>query len=68
MSVQNIWNAPKIKNHYGLAIEEIKLERSISQLHKLVDSYGPDEKPEFLLDEIAQQNRQLLSLRKVRSL
>ena len=55
------------RNHYGLAVEEIKLERSIRNLTNIMNSYQASNRPQYLAKEIALQQKQLISLRESRS-
>jgi len=59
-------NVPLIKRHYGLALEEIKLERSINSLNSVLNSFNPGDLPEYLSNEKEYQERQLHSLRELR--
>lgn len=52
--------------NYSLAIDEIRLERSINNLSDLVESLDKSVSPRYLLEEIAYQEQQLSSLRKNR--
>jgi len=65
MSEQQASMVTGMRNHYGLVMEEMQLQSSIQRLYKLLDSYGPALKPQWLEDELAMQQRQLHSLRKV---
>lgn len=55
------------KNQYGLAVEEIKLERSIRKLTNMMKSINSSGRPQYLAREIALQEQQLRSLRESRS-
>lgn len=53
--------------NYGLAVEEIKLVRSIRNLTNLMKNLDSSNKPQHLEKEIACQQRQLQSLKEMRS-
>lgn len=55
------------KNQYGLAVEEIKLERSIRKLTTMMRSLNAAGRPKYLAKEIAIQEKRLRSLRESRS-
>ena len=52
---------------YGLAIEEIKLKRSIEKISDLLNSTGPNVNHKFLKSQLARQQNQLKSLQELRS-
>ena len=58
----------QLNYHYGLALEEIKLERSINNIASLMNGFNSEARPQYLMKEIAHQEKQLYSLRKLRSL
>ena len=66
MSFNKPTDLSKLKNHYGLALEEIKLERSINNMSVLINSMSDSSHLERLHSEMTHQKRQLRSLRKLR--
>jgi len=66
MSNQKPTHIASLKNHYGIALEEIRIERSISDMMHLLRSVESEKKTHYLLNEIAHRERQLLSIRKQR--
>ena len=56
----------QLRNHYGLALEEIKLERSINNMAFMLNGFNLEDKPQYLLNEMAHQERQLRSIHKLR--
>ena len=66
MSFNKPTDLSKLKNHYGLALEEIKLERSINNMAVLINSMPDSSHLEHLNNEMNHQKRQLRSLRKLR--
>ena len=66
MSFNKPTDLSKLKDHYGLALEEIKLERSINKMAVLINSLADRNHLAHLQDEMNHQKRQLRSLRKLR--
>ncbi len=66
MSHHKPTNVSNIKNHYGIALEEIRIERSISDMLHLLRSVENERKTHYLRNEIAHRERQLLSIRQKR--
>ncbi len=67
MKQRNHNNISLANYHYGLAIEEIKLERSINNMAALINGYDYEDRPQYLINEISHQERELMSLRKIKS-
>jgi hypothetical protein len=66
MSYNKPTDMDKLKQHYGLALEEIKLERSISNMAALLAEFSDVSKLQHLQQELNQSQQQLNSLRKLR--
>jgi hypothetical protein len=66
MSLQKPTDLTKLRDHYGLALEEIKLRRSINCMSAVVESIGDPHQHRQLQSRINQHKRQLDSLRKLR--
>ncbi len=49
----------QLNYHYGLALEEIKLERTINSIAFLLNGFDEEDRPQYLVNEIAHQERQL---------
>ena len=66
MSLQKTTDLSGISHHYGLALEEIKLERSIKNMASLLLNPESAHKFQFLQSELARQEKQLKSLQALR--
>ena len=67
MNVHKHNNTSQLNYHYGLALEEIKLERTLNSMAFLLDGFDDEDRPQYLVNEIAHQKKQLKSLRDLRS-
>ena len=67
MNVHKHADTSQLNHHYSLALEEIKLERTINSMAFLLDGFDVEEQPQYLVNEIAQQEKQLKLLRVLRS-
>ena len=67
MNIHKHTDTSQLSYHYGLALEEIKLERSINSMAFLLDGFDSQDRPQYLVNEIAHQEKQLKSLRVLRS-
>jgi hypothetical protein len=66
MSLQKPTNLAKLRDQYGLALEEIKLQRSINSMSAVAASVDDPGQHQQLKSRINQHQRQLDSLRKLR--
>ena len=53
--------------NFGRAVDEIRLKRNIEKLTHLINSFERSRRPQYLIDEIACQERKLEHIRKQRS-
>lgn len=53
-------------NNYSLAIDEIRLLRSIKNLSELLKKYEKGRGPKYILDELAALQQELESLKQAR--
>ncbi len=67
MSANKPTKKNRLKDHYGLALEEIKLERSISSMSSMVAVGDHQRQNDYLEREIAAQQKQLNQLKKLRN-
>jgi hypothetical protein len=66
MSANKPTDLAKMKDHYGLALEEIKLEQNIKNMSVVLNNMINDGNVDYLRNEMASQQRQLRSLKKLR--
>ena len=67
MSQQKPTDLAGMKDKYSMALDEIKLERSISSMTHVLKNEYSERKTHYLENEIAHMERQLNSIRKQRS-
>lgn len=53
--------------NFTRAVDEIRLRRSLDRLLVLMNSLDPSQRPKYLVDEVASQQRQLQELRDARN-